>query len=844
MGWRVPRGAVSRAPLEPCGIARFRAGILDAFRKCQGMCVFRRVVWTGGASRALFRVTPTTMTTITKAGRYELRDELGRGAMGVVYRAMDPVIGREVAVKTMRLTEAGTGMTREELISRFQTEARAAGLLTHPNIVVVYDAGAEDGLFYITMELIEGRSLQSLMDAQQIFPLPRVMRLMEQACGALDFAHQRNVVHRDIKPANLMLTEDDTLKITDFGTAKILQFGTAQTAHVMGTPSYMSPEQVKGKPVDGRSDVFSLGVVLYELMTGEKPFPGQNITTVIYKIVNEDPIPPRSLDSSIHPGLSSVITRALAKEPAARYQNCRELLEALRNYRDVVGGEPTMHASAAGTGALREPTIRLTQQQASRATSAPPAGDRPMAAEEPRRVGIIAPQEAAPKKRGSVLLVLILLAIIGYSGYRVWPAMLDLWQREHESLKTPENSAPANPPESSPAAANPAPVTPPQSAPATKQPANNPPASSPAASSPSASSPAAPAENKPAPSIPEKPAPKPAAKSEGPAKSGETPATPETWALKTVIEKGLASAGLGDKVKVHAAGNTLTLTGRLNPAEHRVLLQRLHNLPNNVHVIDDIEYTSGITPDTGGPVPPDHPAAEAGRGHVDVTTDVLGATAILRNAQGAVVSQCATPCHFDNIEPASYSVQVSQAGYQTVQRPIELKAGELVDERIELPPTAVPTGTALASSVPVSTGVAVTSRPAGAGIFINGVRQEGQTPANVSLPPGTYQLAVRKPGFEPYLGKLEIKPGQPAQVDVDLALLPPGVGWVGVMSTPVGAEIFVDGTDTGKKTPSRIELPQGEHQIVLTLAGYADIHKTVQVRGRQGAQVKEALTPQ
>ncbi len=220
------------------------------------------------------------MTTLSKAGRYELLEELGRGAMGVVYKATDPVIGRSVAVKTMRLSEAGTGMTREQLVARFQTEAHAAGLLTHPNIVVVYDAGENEGLFYITMELVEGRSLQALIDAGQSFPLPRVLHIMEQACSALEFAHQRQVVHRDIKPANLMLTPDDAVKITDFGTAKILQFGTAQTAHVIGTPSYMSPEQVKGKSVDGRSDIFSLGVILYELVTGEKPFPGQNITTV------------------------------------------------------------------------------------------------------------------------------------------------------------------------------------------------------------------------------------------------------------------------------------------------------------------------------------------------------------------------------------------------------------------------------------------------------------------------------------------------------------------------------------------------------------------------------------
>src|SRR5262250_1685209 len=291
------------------------------------------------------------MATMVRAGRYEILGELGRGAMGVVYRATDPVIGRAVAVKTIRLSEEGTGLSRQELLARFQTEARAAGLLTHPNIVVVFDAGEEDGLYYITMELVEGKSLQALLDDGQSFPLPRVLRIMEQACGALQFAHERNIVHRDIKPANLMLTGDDTVKVTDFGTAKILQFGTVQqTAHVMGTPSYMSPEQVKGRAVDGRSDIFSLGVMLYEMTTGEKPFPGQNITTVIYKIVNEEPVPPRSIDPSIHPGISAVVMRALAKEPEQRYQTCREVLEDLRNYRAVAGAaSPQATAILGGT---------------------------------------------------------------------------------------------------------------------------------------------------------------------------------------------------------------------------------------------------------------------------------------------------------------------------------------------------------------------------------------------------------------------------------------------------------------------------------------------------------------
>ena len=375
------------------------------------------------------------MTTVTKAGRYEFVGELGRGAMGVVYKAMDPVIGRTVAVKTIRLSAEGTGLSRPELLARFQTEARAAGLLTHPNIVVVFDAGEEDGLYYITMELVEGKSLQALLDSGQAFPLPRTLRIMEQTCSALQFAHERNVVHRDIKPANLMLTADDTVKVTDFGTAKILQFGTVQqTAHVMGTPSYMSPEQVKGRAVDGRSDIFSLGVMLYEMVTGEKPFPGQNITTVIYKIVNEEPVPPRQIDPSIHPGISAVVMRALEKEPEQRYQSCREMLEELKNYRAITGGDnpqSTMivggaspaatiiagNAGGHGFGADDANVAAATRSLNSRATS---PGQTPVV----RRTASIAPVAEPPKKKsllGSILAALLLLGVIAYGAIKLKP---------------------------------------------------------------------------------------------------------------------------------------------------------------------------------------------------------------------------------------------------------------------------------------------------------------------------------------------------------------------------------------------------------------------------------------
>jgi serine/threonine-protein kinase len=505
--------------------------------------------------------------------------------MGVVYRAHDPVIGRDVAVKTMHLSEAGTGMSREELIGRFQTEARAAGLLTHPNIVVVYDAGEEAGLFYITMELVQGRSLQTMLDARQLFPLPRVMRLMEQVCSALDFAHQRNVVHRDIKPANLMLTADDTVKMTDFGTAKILQFGTAHTSHVMGTPSYMSPEQVKGKPVDGRSDIFSLGVILYELLTGEKPFPGQNITTVIYKIINEEPIPPRSLDSSIHPGLSAVITHALAKEPAARFQNCQELLEALKNYHDLAGPEATARMSpvnnvTAGAGASAEAQpLRPSLIPSNVRTNTGEAATRPLLAIEVER--------ETPKKSASFVLTLILLGIIGYAGYRVWPPVLDIWQRMHQPAEPPE--APAKAPPVAPAANSGPPDTKPDdlAAPLVQN-----------------AAPAAAEENPPqtesaAPKAPAKLAEPVAAlaaaeKATSPLKPAAPFVTSPANSLKSSLGSQLADISLASKVKMQVTGNTLILSGQLTPREHSKVLTLLHDVPGGVRVIDDIGFADEL----------------------------------------------------------------------------------------------------------------------------------------------------------------------------------------------------------------------------------------------------------
>lgn len=264
-------------------------------------------------------------------GRYKLVRELGRGAMGVVYEATDPNLGRTVALKAIQSNTIGTNP--EEAALRFKNEARATGGLSHPNIVTVFDAGEDQGLLYIAMELLEGETLEAHLAHQRTLSREKAIDITRQVCVALDYANSKGIVHRDVKPANIMLLPNGVVKIADFGLARTAEAIT-MTGQVMGTPHYMSPEQVRGRPVDERSDLFSVGVMLYQMLTGERPFEGQSITTIMYKIVHEEPTPPRALDSSIPPGLSVIVQRMLAKSPEERYQTGAELVTALENYRN------------------------------------------------------------------------------------------------------------------------------------------------------------------------------------------------------------------------------------------------------------------------------------------------------------------------------------------------------------------------------------------------------------------------------------------------------------------------------------------------------------------------------
>lgn len=272
---------------------------------------------------------------ISQLGRYEVLGELGQGAMGIVYKARDPLIDRVVAIKTINL---GLALDeKDEYEGRFYQEAKAAGRLSHPNIVTIYDVGKSGDVAYIAMEFLEGRELRDIMNDGGQLPVDQVLDIVAQVAQGLAYAHEHDIVHRDVKPSNIMVVRDGHVKITDFGIARMASSAVrTQTGMVLGSPKYMSPEQVMGKTIDQRSDIFSLGVMLYEMLTGQAPFNGENVNAIMYQTLNAVPAPPNVLNSAVPEMLNFIVAKALAKSLDDRYQNAKEFAEDLRACRDTL----------------------------------------------------------------------------------------------------------------------------------------------------------------------------------------------------------------------------------------------------------------------------------------------------------------------------------------------------------------------------------------------------------------------------------------------------------------------------------------------------------------------------
>ena len=290
---------------------------------------------------------------ISQLGRYEIIGELGQGAMGIVYKAKDPLIDRIVAIKTISLNLALE--EKEEYEARFYQEAKAAGRLNHPNIVTIYDVGKSGDIAYIAMEFLQGRELRDILNEEPHLPIDQVLDIVVQVAQGLAYAHEYGIVHRDVKPANIMIVRDGHAKITDFGIARMASSAVrTQTGMVLGSPKYMSPEQVMGKQIDQRSDIFSLGVMLYEMLTGQVPFNGENVNAIMYQISNTVPPPLNTLNPAVPDMLNFIVAKALAKAPDDRYRDAKEFADDLRACRD------TVPRSGARGGAAKPPVTPST----------------------------------------------------------------------------------------------------------------------------------------------------------------------------------------------------------------------------------------------------------------------------------------------------------------------------------------------------------------------------------------------------------------------------------------------------------------------------------------------------
>jgi serine/threonine-protein kinase len=458
-------------------------------------------------------------------GRYEIVAELGRGAMGSVFKATDPAVGRTVALKTIH-SAALNGAQSEEYRARFYREARASGVLAHPGIVPVFDVGEHEGAPFLVMEFVEGRTLDSAIKKGERFTLDRVCEIGQQLAEALGYAHRQGVIHRDIKPANILMTSREVYgserpRITDFGIAKLAASEITTTGQLLGTPSFMPPEQFTGAPIDGRADLFSLGVILYSMATGEQPFPGETMTAVSYKVVYTEPIPPSKLNPAIPAGLESVILRCLAKSPADRYQNGEELAQDLATLR--VNPNASVMRTAASAAPAADPNATLAAAPSS--ISYPPA-QASAAAQTPA----VAPAKKPSKPRKIETIFAVALFAVAAAAAGAWFLFVHHGQpappqQQAVTVPTAQPAAPESTPASPPAVVQGIPISAPEPSDKAKPGSSKPSAATPKPQAAAAKTPQPPAAN-PAPAAATQPHPAAPAPANPPHPAAPQPAAP------------------------------------------------------------------------------------------------------------------------------------------------------------------------------------------------------------------------------------------------------------------------------------------------------------------------------
>ena len=751
-------------------------------------------------------------------GRYEVIGELGKGAMGVVYRAKDPNIGRTVALKTMRLDVSGVG--EEEMLKRFKHEAQLAGVMNHPNIVTIFDAGEDNGLFYIAMEFVEGKTIQALINEHRMLPMEQVIKITRDVCSGLDHAHAAGIIHRDVKPPNLMLMSTGTVKIMDFGIAKSSATMTL-AGQVLGTPSYMSPEQVKGKKLDGRTDLFSFGVCLYEMVTGERPFAGKNLTTIIYKIVNEKPTPPRQLDMSIHPGLSAVIVKCLAKDPEERYQTGADLVRDLENYKSLVSDEAETSVMAPVDDSAKFAATKMNLHEAEDEPMDTMAFDSGKFSKQTYERELQATGKMQAAESGEI------------------PSVNTTSQMQASTTGALHADSTTG---SMPAAAPSTPVKPVTKIDQFEKTVYAPPKKTivrPAASVAEKSGSADGLNWKMVGGIvtavllalaavlyfTKKEDPPPVA----PAKPAQTAPAPATGAATPSV--GVTTPGTQADVQ---PGSTVPSTGA----------------------------SSTGTPATGTPVavPPSQPAAAAPTGKrnektpAKPTTGAARVTSIPRGAKVTVdgVSNDAWVTDFTakDLKPGSHEFTISKDGYVPQKMVQNITVGN--------------TATFTAVLVVQGAVVTVNSDPDGANIVLDGKPTGQQTPADVKVDAGSHKIMVRKPGFREENTMVDLKDGESYKYAPTLESMrggsggnaraqfnpqqlvrfeqmmqnarKQGKGVVVVISEPAGATITSNGQAWPAPTPFMGPLTPGTYHVTVSLAGYRSVQKDIMVEAGKASQ--------
>ena len=591
-----------------------------------------------------------------RIGRYKIVRELGRGAMGVVYHAVDPNIGRPVAIKTIRFGDTRKPEELERMRERLFREARSAGILSHPGIVTIYDVDQQGDIAYIAMEYVDGPTLDQVLSQPAPIPSDRMFSILGQTAAALDYAHGKGIVHRDIKPANIMLAEGGISKITDFGIAKI---NTAEhltmTGSIVGTPHYMSPEQVQGHNVDGRSDQFSLAVIAYEMLTGEKPYTGDHLTTVVYKIVAEEPVAPHRINPTLAGAIEGVLRKAMAKKPDARYKTCQDFIDAL----DKAGAATRGWKPLARGGLLHEPT--LTGEPAVKAAAALPAAAATLPPpRRPRRTELNSSTTTAvvPKRKTGflsfLLAILVAAGLLALIGWQAAPWLMPGSQsgtERHAAAPKVEPSPPSAPAETTPAVT--ASSTPPTSEPATQ----------PAVTSPTDTSPASTPSPEDAKPSPVGPPPEPAKVVEEPKSVHETKPGEAARAAHSAIPQDVLVTSSPGGATASLDGNTTTVCStpcslKALPGRHILIV----TMPG--YQIERHEFQMGNGPQEMAPM-----ILRTAGGTLMLTSDPVGATVLVNGKRTDMVTPAQIP-----LALGTYVIAVEKDGRQASEK-IEIRNG-------------------------------------------------------------------------------------------------------------------------------------------------------------------------